>query len=407
MTAGPAAVDVTTRPHSAPARAVLRASLALGAIGVAFVALGAVTDPRQAYMSYLVAYTAVLATVLGALTLVMLSHVVGARWYVVLRRVTETIACTLPVLALLFVPLVIGMHELYPWAMPPGSVTPSLGEEIAKKAAYLNVPFFVARAVTFFIVWLVIAWLLRRWSVRQDVEGGVELTTWQRRLSGGGFPFLAIALTFAAFDWLMSLSPAWWSTIYGVYFFAGAMVAATSLVALLAMLAARAGALAGYVGAEHFGALGKLLLTFVIFWAYIAFAQLLIIWSGDIPAESVWYVTRLHGGWGTLALALLLFHFALPFLLLLPRGTKRSPRAMASIGTMLLIVHYFDIYWLAMPELHPRGMTIHWLDAAALAAVVGCAVAFGAWLFGRSAPVPLGDPYLEDSVRYGGETVHE
>jgi len=407
VTAHSVAYDATVPERATLGRNYVRGAIALGMIGLAFVLLGIVTDPQQAYMSYLVAYMAVLGTVLGALMLVVMSYVVGARWYVVLRRLTEAIAGTLPILALLFIPILFGLRHVYPWAMPEPEVTRELQAEIAKKAAYLNAPFFVIRAIAYFVVWSVIALLLRGWSVRQDHEGGVRLTLWQRRLSAGGIPFLAVALTFASFDWLMSLTPAWWSTVYGVYYFAGAIVAGISLVALLAMMAVRASVLADYVGDEHFGALGKLLLTFVIFWAYIAFAQLLIIWIGDIPAEATWYIKRLRGGWGQVGLALLIFHFAVPFMLLLPRALKRSPRAMAAIGIMLLIMHYFDVYWLAMPELHPEGMTVHWLDFASLAAVIGCTAAYGVWLFQRSAPVPVGDPYLGESVRYGGESVHE
>jgi hypothetical protein len=404
----PASVyDATRSERLSLGRSAIRGSLALGVIGFAFVLLGIVTTPRQAYMSYLVAYAAVLGTVLGALILVMLSFLVAARWYVVLRRLTEAIAGTFPVLALLFIPILFGLTDIYPWAMPVQSLPRELQNEIAKKAAYLNVPFFTIRAVAYFAIWIVLAWLLRRWSVRQDHEGGVALTLRMRRLSAAGAPFLAIALTFASFDWLMSLTPAWWSTVYGVYFFGGAIVAGISLVALLALVAARTGALEGYAGDEHFGALGKVLLTFVIFWAYIAFAQLLIIWIADIPAESSWYIVRLRGDWGQVGLALLIFHFALPFLLLLPRDLKRRPRAMASIGVMLLIMHYFDVYWLAMPVIHPVGMTIHWLDFASLAAVVGLTTASGIWLFHRSAPVPVGDPYFQESVRYGTEQVHE
>jgi hypothetical protein len=407
VTTRTAAYDVGVRERAAPARNAVRGMITLGVIGFAFVILGIVMSPRQAYMSYLVAYAAVLGTVLGALMLVMMSYLVSARWFIVLRRLSEAIAGTLPILALLFIPILVGLRYIYPWAMPAQDVSRELQAEIAKKAAYLDVPFFVIRAIAYFVIWIVIAWLLRHWSVRQDREGGVKLTVWSRRLSAGGVPFLAIALTFASFDWLMSLTPAWWSTVYGVYYFAGAFVAGISLVALLAMLAARSGILAGYVGDEHFGALGMVLLTFVIFWAYIAFAQLLIIWIGDIPAEATWYIARLHGGWGQVGLALLIFHFAIPFLLLLPRDLKRSPRAMAAIGIMLLIMHYFDIYWLAMPELHPAGMVIHWLDFASLAAVIGCTTAYGLWLFQRSAPVPVGDPYLDESVRYGSEKVHD
>ncbi len=395
-------------PLRAPRRhRASRTSLALGAIGLAFVLLGIAGSPRQAYMSYLVAYVAVLGTVLGALTLVMMSHLVGARWYVVLRRLTEAAAATLPALALLFIPVLAGMTRVFPWAMPAESMAPGLQAEIAKKSAYLDPVFFVVRAAVYFAVWILLARLLRRWSVRQDGEGGVELSTWMRRLSAGGAPFLAITLTFASFDWLMSLTPAWWSTIYGLYFFAGAIAAGTSLVALLAMLAVRTRDPAGFIGAEHFGALGKVLLTFVIFWAYISFAQLLIIWIADIPAESSWYITRLHGAWGGVGLALLVFHFAIPFLLLLPWRSKRDPRIMGAIGVMLLIMHYFDIYWLAMPVLHPDGATIGWLDLAALAAVAGLTTAYGLRLYERSAPAPIGDPWFADSVRYGGEAVHE
>jgi len=415
VSAGGTTIGATGRERAVTGRGVLpgtmrnaiRGAIALGAIGFAFVLLGIVVSPRQAYMSYLVAYATVLGTVLGALMLVMMSHLVSARWYVVLRRLTEAVAGTLPVLALLFIPILAGLRRIYPWAMPPEHTSRELRAEIVKKAAYLNVPFFVTRAVAYFAIWLAISWLLRRWSLLQDREGGVRHTIWSRRLSAGGAPFLAIAVTFASFDWLMSLTPAWWSAVYGVYYFAGAFVAGISLVALLAMLAERSGVLAGHVGDEHFGALGMLLLTFVFFWAYIAFAQFLIIWIGDIPAEAAWYIARLHGGWGRTGLALLTFHFALPFLLLLPRDLKRRPRAMAAIGTMLLIMHYFDVYWLAMPELHADGPIIHWLDLASLAAVIGCTTACGCWLFQRGAPVPIGDPCLPESVRYGKETVHD
>ncbi len=407
MTTHASVYDTAVAERAPAGRNAIRGSIALGVIGFAFVVLGIVTSPRQAYMSYLVAYIAVLGTVLGALILVMMSYLVGARWFVVLRRLTEAIAGTLPTLALLFIPILFALPHIYPWAMPAGSIPRELQQEIAKKVAYLNVPFFTIRAITYFAVWIVLAWLLRKWSVRQDREGGVQLTLRMRRLSAAGAPFLAVTLTFASFDWLMSLTPAWWSTVYGVYFFCGAIVAGISLVALLTLLAERTGSTEGHAGGEHFGALGMVLLTFVIFWAYIAFAQLLIIWIADIPAESSWYIVRLRGGWGQVGLALLIFHFALPFLLLLPRDLKRSPRAMAWIGAMLLIMHYFDVCWLAMPVLHPEGLTLHWLDFASLAAVIGLTTASGVWLFHRSAPVPVGDPYFQESVRYGAEQVHD
>ena len=270
----------------------LRISLGVGIVGSALCILGFVVDARTAYGAYLTAYVAVLGTVLGALILVMMSYATGARWFVVLRRLTETAAATVPVLLLLFVPILLGLHDLYPWVPPLDRVDAPMRALVQQKHAYLNVPFFLVRGAVYFGVWLAIALLLRRWSVRQDDEHGVRLTRWQRRLSAGGLPAVAVTLTFASFDWMMSLTPAWYSTIYGVYVFAGGFVAALALIAVLAAIEHETGRLADPVIGHHFQALGKLLLTFVMFWAYIAFAQILIIWIGGIPAEVSWYAVR-------------------------------------------------------------------------------------------------------------------
>jgi hypothetical protein len=390
---------------AAPRRAsdrMIRGGLAVGAIGLAFFALGVVVSPRQAYFSYLAAYAALVSTVLGALIMIMIGHTTNAKWFVVLRRLTEVIASTLPVLAILFIPILLGLRQLYPW-ITPASLPPDARARVLSKHAYLNVPFFVIRAVVYFAIWIVVSALLRRWSARQDREPDVRLTQWQRALSAGALPAVALALTFASFDWLMSLSPTWYSTIYGVYVFAGGFVAALGLIALVARFDERSGTLGGLVTAEHYLALGKLLLTFVIFWAYIAFAQLLIIWIGDIPVEAAWYVTRMSGSWGALGLVLAIGNFAIPFLLLLWRDFKKSPRALSTLGLWLLVMHYVDIYWLVMPQLTPGGVRLHWLDLASLAVVIGFGLAYGVARGRRNAPVPVGDPYFEVSRGYAGE----
>lgn len=372
--------------------------LGLGVAGLLLCGLGLVVEPRQTYASYLAAYATGLSLGLGALSLVMISHVTGARWFVALRRLTEGVAATLPFFAVLFLPLLFGLQELYPWIPPLEALGSRVRESVEAKRAYLNVPFFLVRAAIYFGVWSALSLCLHRWSIRQDREASVDFSRRQRALSAGGLPALALTLSFAAFDWLMSLSPAWSSPIYGVYYFAGAVVGALALLAVLALAFERAGLLTDVVAAEHYHALGKLLLTFVLFWTYIAFSQFFIVWIANVPAEVSWYLPRTRGSWGALALLLVLGHFALPFLLLLPRDAKRSPVVLASLGCWLLVMHYVDIYWLVLPELHGAGVRPHWLDLAALAAVGGLALAYGAWQLRGHPLVARGDPDLEPSL---------
>jgi hypothetical protein len=222
-----------------------------------------------------------------------------------------------------------------------------------------------------------------------------------RRVSAVGLVVLGLTLTFAAFDWLMSLEPTWYSTVYGVYVFAGGFLAALALIAVLGYIESRhGGALDGVVTPEHFGALGKLLLTFVIFWGYIAFSQFLIIWIGDVPADVSWYVARASGSWGTLALVVAVGQFAIPTVALLSRPSKRSPRLLAALGIWLLVMHVLDVYWLVLPALHPAGIRVSWLDLATLLMTLGFAAAVASWRASRHALLPVHDPYIEVAIRY-------
>ncbi|HEX5438007.1 MAG TPA: hypothetical protein VFW98_12655 [Gemmatimonadaceae bacterium] len=372
-----------------------------GIVGFAATALGLLVDPRQAFASYLVAYAMGLSLALGALLLVMIGHVSNAIYFVVLRRVAESAAATLPLFALLFVPIVLGMRELYPWVAPAASLSAHTLESIAQKRAYLNVPFFILRAFIYFVIWTVFSRLLRRWSLRQDTDPTALGLRRQRQLAAGGLPPVALALTFAAFDWFMSLSPAWYSSIYGVYYFAGIMVGGIAMMAVLMYACQRTGLLTDIVTPDHYHALGKLLLTFVIFWAYIAFAQYLIIWIADIPEEATWYLARTHGSWAAWGMVVLVGNFVLPFLILLSRNMKRRPRAMAVIGIWLLFMHYADLYWLIMPSLYPDGVHAHWLNVSAVVAVGGLALAYGVRQLRGHAVVPRGDAQLERSLEYG------
>lgn len=406
-----------SRVHGRPW--AVRGLLAAG-LGAAGTATALWLDPEGALRAYLVAYLFALSLPLGALCLLLVAHVTGAGWFVAVRRPAEAAAITLPLFAVLLLPVLLGLDVLYPWAAPPGSLPPDLREEIALKAGYLDTGFFVVRAAVYFAVWIGLAGLLWRWSVRQDPEGaegagpaGTAGTPAADRAPGGekaggrpvalsaaGLPAFAFTVTFAAFDWAMSLEPTWYSTMYGVYYFSGAFLGALSLVVLLVAGLERGGQLRGRVAAAHYHALGRLMLTFVVFWAYIAFSQLLIVWIADVPHEVGWYVARWEGGWAWVLVALAVGHFALPFFVLLSRGLKRRPGPLAAVAGWLLLMHWLDVYWLIGPSAAGRVPWPGWEHAAALLTVGGAAVAFGAWRLDGRPAAPLGDPRFERSVRY-------
>lgn len=375
-----------------------------GVAGLGLWVIGAIITPRQAFASYLFAYVVVLTVVVGALIQVMISHVTGARWFTVLRRLALWLTASLPALGVSLLPVLLGVHELYPWASP--ARIPVQFQKLALyRHAWLNVPFFTTRAVIYVIVFAVCGEVLRRSSLREDTIQGagsaVGVIQRQRRLSAIGLVPVGLCVTFVAFDWLMPLDTEWYSTVYGVYVFAGGFVAALGAIAFIAYASARhGGALSGAVTAEHFGALGKLMLTFVIFWGYIAFSQFLIIWIGDIPADASWYVVRAAGSWGTLGLIVVIGQFAIPFVLLLSRALKRKPVALAVIGASLMLMHVLDVYWLVLPAFHPAGVHVSWLDVVALIAIGGPATAAAAWHARGQVPIPLRDPYLAQSVNY-------
>ncbi|HEX6534808.1 MAG TPA: hypothetical protein VF041_09420 [Gemmatimonadaceae bacterium] len=399
MSAGDA-VERVPRVH---ARTVARYGAIAGIIGLVPLAIGVGSEPRRALAAYLFAYATVLTVVLGALIQLMMGHVSAARWFTVLRRLTLGATGALPALVILAIPLLAGVRILYPWATP-SALPGAMRALIARKHGWLDVGFFIARGVLYLVLWLAVSAPIRHWSLRQDRADGEEAVMLARRLrraSAVGLIVVGLALTFAAFDWLMSLEPAWYSTIYGVYVFAGGYLAALALIAVVAWAESRrGGSLDWAVTPEHFGALGKLLLTFVIFWGYIGFSQYLIIWIGDVPGDVSWYVARAHGSWGALALVVAAGQFALPFLLLLPRELKRRPGFLAALGAWLLVMHVLDVYWLVLPALHPDGIHPSWLDAGALLMVTGFATATAAWRAAGEPALPLGDPYVEASVRY-------
>jgi hypothetical protein len=369
--------------------------------------IGAIVDPRRAAAAYLTAYVACVAVVLGALAMIMIARVTAATWFVALRRQAEQVVATLPVLCVLFVPVLVAMRVLYPWAGPAANLDSALRAAIRVKAAYLNVPFFVVRAVIYWATWIGLGELLRRESLAQDRGDTNVIERRMRATCAVGLAAFALTVTFASFDWMMSLAPAWYSTIYGVDYFAGGMVGALALLAVLVARGHRRDELPETVGADHMHALAKLLLTFVLFWVYIGFSQLIVIWSAEIPVEASWYALRMHGGWRLLAGVLVAGHFALPFCALLIRSVKRSVGMMAALGAWLLAMHYFDVYWIVMPDvlLPNRSSWGYVVDAAALGFIAS--VASVVWAMRRRGEplVPTGDPKIDASLAYTTELV--
>lgn len=372
---------------------------AVGAVGLVATALGALLDVREALFGYLFGFAYWLGLALATLILVATFHASKARWPVVVRRVLEVTAATVPLFVVLFLPLLLGLGRLFPWVSPPASLDPHTHELLEHKKDYLNVPFFLVRALVYFVVWGGVAHLLLRWSRAQDADGDLRWTVKQRALGGGSLPFLSLTFSFMTLDWMMSLEPTWYSTIYGLYVFSGAFMGCFALVILVA-LRARDGTHFGSLLKEgHFLRLANFMFAFVCFWAYMAFSQLILIWVATLPDEVTWYQPRTSGAWGWVFALLAVGHFVLPFLLLLQRRLKEDPRTLAAMALWLLLMHAVDVWWLLLPALSPNAVTLPWTCLTSLVGVGGLAVAFALWRVRGGYTVPVGDPFLYHSLQ--------
>ncbi len=376
----------------------------LPAIGLGLLVVGGIAsaalfarDPRQFFFSWLVAFVFFQSIAMGCLYFVLIHSAAQAGWGIVVRRLAENAAATMPVFVLLFVPLAFGLGHLYPWARPEVVAADHL---LQGKQAYLNPRLFLVRAVVFLGVWSAMALWYRALSRRQDDGTDLVLAARLRRWSGPLLLPLGLTHSLAAVDWLMSLDPHWYSTIFGVYCFSGAFMSAFAFVALVAIGLRRAGVLRELISLEHFHDLGKLLFAFMVFWAYIAFSQFLLVWYGNIPEETVWFRDRLHGSWTAVSAALAVGHFVVPFFFLMPRAIKRDPRTLFAGALWLLAMHLLDVHWIVMPSLHEAGISPSLVDLAALLAVAGAFLFVFGTLLRRNPLVPVGDPRLPESVGF-------
>jgi hypothetical protein len=368
----------------------------VGGVALLLAIFGAITSPDKFYQSYLFSYLLVLGLTLGSLGLLMLQHLTGGNWGIIIRRPLEAAARNIWLVFLMFVPVVLGMNSLYgAWLDPQRRTAESLSP---LQQWYLTSRGFLIRAVIYFAIWFVLMWLFNSWSRRQDVDQeDRSLRLHFKLMAGPGIILYVVAMTFASFDWVMSLSPHWASTIYGFIFVAGQAVSAMSLMIAVVVLLSSSQPFAGVLKKRHLHDLGKLLFAFNMLWAYFDFSQLLIIWSGNQPEEISFYRTRLSGGWGVLAVVVLVFHFAVPFLLLLSQDVKRNARLVSKIALWMIFMRLVDLFWMTRPEFTARALPT-WLDLVVPVALIGLWVGFFAMNLKQQPLLPLGDPKLAEAV---------
>ena len=402
-------VETTYAPPVADIERPRSRALIAGGIGLAACAVGFFVNPEQLYRSWLIAYLLFLGIALGSMAMVMIQHLSGGGWGV-FRRVFEASSRTLPLLMVLFLPVLLGRGTLFPWTHPDHV---QADEVLRHKAAYLNTTFFLIRAAVYFVGWWGIATLLNKWSQAQD-RGDVAVNARLQRLSGAGLVVYALTVTLAGIDWIMSLNPHWYSTLFGFLMMGGQGLAALAFTIVVSAFLFKHEPLADVLKPHHFHDLGKLMFAFVMLWAYFNFSQYLLVFAANLIEEIPYMTTRTTHGWQYLALFLTIFHFAVPWLLLLSRDLKRSPHRLVVIAAWMLFMRFADIYMLVSPEFastggnlhliageHVSHFFVHWLDLAAPLAIGG----FWVWMFFtqlRERPLlATGDPYLRQALESG------
>jgi hypothetical protein len=369
-------------------------ALIAGVIGVVLCVIGYVKSPESLLHSYLLAFMFILGLSLGSLGLLMLQHLTGGMWGIVIRRPLESATRALPLVFILFAPIFFGFRYLYgAWLNAP---TTGEGRLSDFQQRYLTASWFHIRALIYFAVWLLLMWIFNSWSRKQDIDR--EDRALRRRLkmlAGPGIILYVFAMSFAAIDWVMSLSPHWASTIYGFLYVAGQLISSMSLMICVVVLLSRAPVFQGVLKPRYLHDLGKLLLAFVMLWAYFSFSQLLIIWSGNAPEEISFYRSRLYGEWGYVSVIILIFHFFVPFFLLLSRDLKRNPSLLPKVALWLIFMRFVDIFWLTRPEFTSSAIPSLW-DLAAALGLIGLWLFVFAWQLQKMPLLPIGEPKLEE-----------
>lgn len=389
---------MTTETYQPPERVSGLQTLGMGAavIGLGLAGVGvAMAGLERFYQAYLVAYTFWLGVSLGSMALLMVQHLSGGAWGVVIRRPLEAATATLPAMAVLFLPIVAGMHDLYHWTHEEALSDPV----IAAKAPYLNTPFFLARAVFYFVLWNAIGHFLLKWSREQDQTGDPVYTSKLAYLSGGGLVAYTLSITFAITDWLMSVNPHWFSTMWGPLFMVGQGLAALALAITVLVFLMSSEPMNRVLSEHHFHDLGKLLFAFLMLWAYLSFSQFLIVYSANLAEEVPHYIARWNGGWQYVTVAIIVLHFVAPYALLLSRDIKRGITRLRLIAVWLLVMRVVDYHWQVMPEFHPT-FGISPLDVGLAIGLGGIFLTIYAMRLKSQPLMPLHDAGLEKALTH-------
>jgi hypothetical protein len=370
----------------------------VGAVGIAALLAGFfATSPEQFLRSYLVGFTFWNGMALGCLLLVMIQYMTGGAWGMMARRTFEAGSRVLPLMAILVLPIYFGATKLFPWTFPEALHDHNLQD----KSWWLNLPGFYLRAPIYYCIWGLLMFLLNKWSLEQDRTGDVQLAKKLERLSGAGIVIFTFSMTLAAVDWIMSLSPHWFSTIYGLLIIVGQVLSALALSVAVFVLMAGHAPLKNLITKRHLHDLGSLMLALTMLWAYLSFSQLILIWSGNLPEEISYYIDRLNGGWEYVGAGLLMFHFAFPFLMLLSQKLKKNPRTIAKIALYIVVIRLIDIIWLVEPNFGHQHLNIHWLDIAAPIGIGGLWLAYFFYNLRQRPILPVNAPDLQKALDHG------
>ncbi|MGH9511975.1 MAG: hypothetical protein ACRD2U_07535 [Terriglobales bacterium] len=372
-------------------------------IGVLFAIIGVIfafLSPEQFFRSYLLGYMAWLGLTLGCMSFLMIQHLTGGAWGIVMRRQLEAATRTLPLMALFFIPLVLGMRHLYVWTDAKAMAQDAHLVDLTH--SYLTASGFVWRGMIYFAIWILLAWRLNRVSAEQDNPPTRNLSPRFRTIAAPGLVLYALTMSFAVIDWVMSLTPPWISTIYAMIYLVGQCLSAICFVVVVERIFVPYKPMSEYLRPKEVQDHGKFILTFIMLWAYFSFSQLLIIWAGNLPDEITFYTRRFHNGWEYVGLFLIVFHFAVPFAMLLSRSLKRDPRRLVWVAVWVIFMRYVDLYWFIEPNFH-RQFYWHFLDAVVPVAIGG----FWLSLFFRNLRqrplLPLHDPHAAGLL----ELVHD
>jgi hypothetical protein len=396
--------DSLRRNFDAPAAVdrIQRFGMFAGGLGLVSSLIGFFLARDYFFRAYLVGWVFWLGISLGSLAITMLGHLTGGDWAVVIRRVGEAASRVLPLMLVLFIPLlipvVLGMPVLYEWASPDAVKADPI---LQMKQAYLNPTWFGIRLIVYFAIWIFLARRLSSLSRRQDETQDLSLRGRMRVISAPGLILYVLSLTFASVDWLMSLQPHWFSTIFGFYLVASQGISGFAFLIVIAVLLSRGGTMEGIYQPRHFHDWGKLLFAFVMIWMYFSYSQWLITWAGNLPEEISFFLARIRGGFGLVTLLIVLFHFAVPFSLLLSRDLKRNGRALVLVAGGLLLMRWVELFWQVEPAFHEKHLAFYWLYVAAPLFIGGVWLFFFARTLKSRPLLPIHDPYLPEAIAHG------